>query len=673
MDQTYHIGDLVILSRDRTAGAGRVVAADTLFGQTYLEVYFPATGQVVRRPAEDFEPWGDLFDRLAAGQVAPAPAFLARLIARQLQALMTRQGVLSAANFRITPLPHQVLAVDFILGQFKPRCLIADEVGLGKTIEAAMVYEELKLRGLAHRVLVIVPSGLTHQWQQEFRQKFGEEFVIFDRAMLDALRQLHGQEANLWQKHDRIITSMDFIKPRSIRPDLSPNERARREQHNREVSEAVAEAGWDVVIVDEAHKLSKQADGTETARYKIGKAMADRAPIFLLLTATPHQGDAGRFLHLLNLVDPYAFVTLKDLTPDRVRQIMVRNKKRAAVDTQGNRLFKQRITTFYPVDRSGPEHDIERQLYERVTEYVAENYDLALRRNDRAFGFLMILYQRMVTSSSQAIRQALGNRLARLRAQWSEMIRYIRSLDPYGNPITIHPTRYGHEQVDDPSVLDLDMLQTGHGDRASIPSHVQTIRQSLSREPKMPVVVGEVCYEGILEASRSEIQRFMFWTTILLGGGGHTYGANGIWQVNTVEVPFGPSPHGSSWGDTPWEEAYRLPGGRHVSVGKSILERYPWWRFEPMNEHVRPRFSEQDYLKPYAAGIDGEVLIVFLPSPAAVNVKGIDASKKYRAMFVDPKNGKEYSIGTIHLDKDSSWQSPTPPIFQDWLLILEAE
>jgi len=414
---TYHIGDLVTQRRDSTAGAGRVVAADTLFGQTYLEVYFPATGQVTRRPADDFEPWGDLFDRLATGQVAPAPAFLARLIARQLQALMTQQGVLSAANFRITPLPHQILAVDFILGQSlrNPRCLIADEVGLGKTIEAAMVYEELKLRGLARRALIIVPSGLTHQWQQELEQKFGEEFVIFDRSMLDALRHLHGQEANLWQQHDRIITSIDFIKPRTIRPDLSPDELARRERHNREVSQATVEAGWDVVIVDEAHKLSKHADGTETARYKIGKRMADRAPVFLLLTATPHQGDAGRFFHLLNLVDPYAFATLKDLTPDRVRQIMVRNKKRAAVDTQGNRLFKQRITTFYPVDRSGPEHAVERELYERVTEYVAENYDLALQRNDRAFGFLMILYQRMVTSSSRAIRQALSNRLARLR------------------------------------------------------------------------------------------------------------------------------------------------------------------------------------------------------------------------------------------------------------------
>jgi len=411
------IGDIVRSRSHKEEGQGRVVAIDTLFDQTYLEVYFSVTGQVVRRPADDFEPWGDLFDRLATGQVASAPAFLARLIARQLQALMTQQGVLSAANFRITPLPHQILAVDFILGQSlrNPRCLIADEVGLGKTIEAAMVYEELKLRGLARRVLVVAPSGLTHQWQQELEQKFGEEFVLFDRSMLDALRHLHGQGANLWQQHDRIITSIDFIKPRTIRPDLSPDELARRERHNREVSQATVEAGWDVVIVDEAHKLSKRSDGTETARYKVGKSIADRAPVFLLLTATPHQGDAGRFFHLLNLVDPYAFATLKDLTPDRVRQIMVRNKKRAAVDTQGNRLFKQRITTFYPVDRSGPEHGVERELYERVTEYVAENYDLALQRNDRAFGFLMILYQRMVTSSSQAIRQALSNRLARLR------------------------------------------------------------------------------------------------------------------------------------------------------------------------------------------------------------------------------------------------------------------
>lgn len=416
MDQTYRIGDLVKLPDERGTAMGRVVAADRLFGQRYLDVYFPAKGQTVRRVAEAFEPWDDPFHRLTVGQVAPASGFLARLIARQLLALLTHKGVLSAGNFRITPLPHQILAVDFVMGRFKPRCLIADEVGLGKTIEAAMVFEELKLRGQAERALIIVPSGLTHQWQQELQQKFGEEFVVFNRPMLEALRQLHGEAANLWQKHDRVITSMDFVKPRSPRPGLSSRGRELVEQHNLEVAQAAAEAGWDVVIVDEAHKLSKREDGTETARYKIGKAMADRCPVVLLLTATPHQGDAGRFLHLLNLLDPFAFVTLEDLTPDRVRQIMVRNKKRAAVDNEGSRLFKERITTLYPVERSGPEHAVERELYEQVTDYVAYNYNLALQRNDRAFGFLMMLYQRMVTSSSRAIRQALSNRLGRLRA-----------------------------------------------------------------------------------------------------------------------------------------------------------------------------------------------------------------------------------------------------------------
>ncbi len=248
---SIRVGDAVRYREDSEQGLGRVVGLSTLFGQTYLQVYFRATEQILRRPVDDFEPWRDLFDRLAQGQVGPASAFVARLIARELQTLRTRPGVLSAANFRLTPLPHQILAVDFIMSQFKPRCLIADEVGLGKTIEAAMVYEELRLRGLAKRVLVVVPSGLTHQWQQELKHKFGEEFVIFNRAMLDALRHLHGQEANLWEKHDQIITSMDFVKPRALRSDLSLRERERRDHHNRRVAQAVAEARWDVVIVAE--------------------------------------------------------------------------------------------------------------------------------------------------------------------------------------------------------------------------------------------------------------------------------------------------------------------------------------------------------------------------------------------------------------------------------------
>ena len=406
------LGDTVQLSTNQRA---RIIGLTDLFGQHYADVFIEPGGPVRRVPVGELRPVAE--PGAAAGPaLMPAPLFIATLAAHQLQALMTQQGVLSAANFRVTPLPHQVLAVDFVLGRVRPRVMIADEVGLGKTIEAAMVYEELKLRRQAHRCLVIAPAGLTRQWQDEFTQKFGEQFVVHDSTMMAALRELHGQEANLWAVNDQVITSLDFVKPQRLRPDLSPAERERREVHNRRIFQDIVGAGWDVVIFDEAHKLSKQADGSETARYRVGEALAPAVPVFLLLTATPHQGDAGRFLHLLNLLDSYGFNQVADLTPDRVATVVWRTRKRAAVDAQGRRLFKQRVTDIYPVDRSGPEHALERELYEAVTEYVRDNYNRAMGRGDRAFGFLMILFQRLVTSSSEAIYAALRKRHARLAA-----------------------------------------------------------------------------------------------------------------------------------------------------------------------------------------------------------------------------------------------------------------
>lgn len=408
---TLTLGATVQLAGGQT---GRIVELADLFGQRYADVFMLPQGPLRRLPTSDLRPLTDPLTALGDGQTLPAPLFVARLAAHQLQAMLTQQGVLSAANFRVTPLPHQVLAVDFVLGQLRPRALIADEVGLGKTIEAAMVYEELKLRRQARRALVIAPAGLTHQWRDELAQKFGESFVVYDRALVGALREIHGQEANLWTLHDQVITSLDFVKPRRVRTDVTGQERRRREEHNRRLFRDMVEAGWDVVIVDEAHKLSKQADGTETARYRLGEAVGQAVPVLLLLTATPHQGDAARFLHLLNLVDPYGFNQVGDLQPERVSSVVWRTRKRAAVDGKGERLFKQRITDIYPVDRSSPEHDLECELYEAVTDYVRDSYDRAMRRNDRAFSFLMILFQRMVTSSTAAIATALENRLNRL-------------------------------------------------------------------------------------------------------------------------------------------------------------------------------------------------------------------------------------------------------------------
>lgn len=410
------IGSPITLPSGQSA---RILSLTSLFGQEYADVFIEPAGPMQRVLVSEIKQRSDPLSDLAQGRGLSAPLFVAKVTAHGLQTLMSQPGVLSAANFRITPLPHQVLAVDFVMGQFKPRAILADEVGLGKTIEAAMIFEELKLRHQARRVLIITPAGLTRQWQDELAQKFGEKFVLMDRAMFGALREMYGQESNLWKLHDQVITSLDFIKPRRIHPELSEREQKRREAHNRQVFENMVAAGWDVVIMDEAHKLSKDEDGKETARYKIGESLSAAVPVFLLLTATPHQGKPRKFLHLLNLVDPLSFTRVEDLRPERVSSIVWRTRKRAAIDGSRKKLFKQRITDIYPVDRSSPEYDMERDLYKRVSDYVSTNYNRALGRNDRAFGFLMILFQRMLTSSTQAITESIEKRL-KLLGRWQE-------------------------------------------------------------------------------------------------------------------------------------------------------------------------------------------------------------------------------------------------------------
>jgi len=259
---------------------------------------------------------------------------------------------------------------------------------------------------------------------------------------------------------------------------------------------------------------------------------------------------------------------------------------------------------------------------------------------------------------------------------WTELGHYVQAIDPFDRPVTIHPTNHGRDQVEDDSCLDFDMLQTGHGGYASIPNTVSSVEKAVARTPRMPVVLGEVCYEGILEGSRQEIQRFMFWSAMLSGACGFTYGANGIWQVNTEETPFGPSPHGASWGNTPWTEAYRLPGSAHLGAAKRILERYPWWRFQSHPEWVEPHASSADYMLPYAAGIPGEVRVIYFPRPLApwakpCHVTGLEPEARYRAAFLDPKDGAEHTLGQVA--GQTSWPVPVAPIIQDWVLVLERE
>ena len=260
-------------------------------------------------------------------------------------------------------------------------------------------------------------------------------------------------------------------------------------------------------------------------------------------------------------------------------------------------------------------------------------------------------------------------------ASWTKVARYVRQIDPCCRPITIHPTQRGRDQVEDPSVLDFEMLQTGHDGHRSVPNNFKELAAAVQREPVMPVVIGEVNYEGLLHGTQDEIQRILFWGNMLSGAAGHTYGANGIWQLNRRGQPYGPSPHGGVWGNLPWEDAYRLPGSTQIGLARRFLERYPWWRFENHPEWIeQPRNVEEGW-GPFVAGIPGKVRIVYTyhgqPWMRLKLLKGIEPNICYTAFWLDPRTGEEHAIGKIEVAPDGTWPVPMSPTMDDWVLIVE--
>jgi hypothetical protein len=261
---------------------------------------------------------------------------------------------------------------------------------------------------------------------------------------------------------------------------------------------------------------------------------------------------------------------------------------------------------------------------------------------------------------------------------WTEVGQYVRQVDPYHRLVTIHPTQVGRDQVKDESVLDINMLQTGHGGYGSISNTIVSVTRERSRQPVMPVLVGEVSYEGILHESTAEVQRLAFWASMLCGAAGHTYGGNGIWQVNTRQKPFGASPWGGTWGSIPWEEVYRLPGSTQLGLAKGLLQRYAWWRFEPHQEWVKPAGGSQNLNAPFAAGIPGEVRVIYFyyptyQKPAEQNqVLNIEPGIRYKAFFWRPRDGEEYDLGIIKPDASGTWEIPIQPTLEDWVVVIES-
>lgn len=261
------------------------------------------------------------------------------------------------------------------------------------------------------------------------------------------------------------------------------------------------------------------------------------------------------------------------------------------------------------------------------------------------------------------------------RRDWNDIALFVRHNDPFNRAVTVHPTQNGHEQIDDESLLDLDMLQTGHGGPMSLAPTLRQMKAALSRK-KLPVIDGEVCYEGICGSSGADIQRYMFLACVLMGACGHTYGANGIWQLNAPNEPYGPSPHGATWGDTPWTVASRLPGSAQIGMAKKFLCRYPWHRFEQHPEWVERPCSLEATDGNFAAGIPGELRIIFQPFFGGnfwgdVLIKALEPDVTYRALRFNPITGDVIPLGTVTPDADGCWRAPRLTAFQDWLTVLE--
>ncbi|WP_148205078.1 helicase-related protein [Candidatus Methylacidiphilum infernorum] len=380
----------------------RIIESQTLWGETFCRVWLPGKDTVVRLPAARLRPMHEA----SVGTVEKI-AYLAA--AARVADALSQNILLAPIESSVIPLPHQIRALSRAISNDRVRYLLADEVGLGKTIEAGLIMRELKLRGLVRRTLVIAPKGLVTQWVAEMRTHFGEEFRLLIPSDFSAYRRI-AQEGNLWQSHPQVVCPMDSVKPLEGRRGWSREQVA---EYNRERFEDLISAGWDLVIVDEAHRLGGSRD--QVARYKLGQGLAEAVPYLLLLSATPHQGKTDAFHRLISLVDAKAFPDVTSVTKERVQPYVIRTEKRRAIDAQGKPLFKPRCTELVPVSWEDRHRD-QRLLYEEVTEYVREGYNQAMHEKHSYIGFLMILMQRLVVSSTRAIRTTLQRRLEVLEA-----------------------------------------------------------------------------------------------------------------------------------------------------------------------------------------------------------------------------------------------------------------
>ncbi|WP_165774710.1 SNF2-related protein [Candidatus Viridilinea mediisalina] len=462
----------------------------------------------------------DLFDLLCEGVSVDSHRFLLALQARHLKYAYRYDQLACLSNARIELLPHQVFVTDKVLRDYPHRFLLADEVGLGKTIEAGLILKELRARGAAQRVLIIAPAGLVSQWVDELRSKFNEIFTRIDSTNLSAhIAFCGGDVEQVWRSHNSIVTSLHMLRSneRHLEPLLTQE--------------------WDLVIFDEAHHLRRSLEGRRnagasdldgrkiSAAYRMAQRFQKRTTSLLLLTATPLQLHAYELFSLIELLDPTLFPTFHDFDQYRTKipqfnraadrldryhelddaerfalakdlaaltaserskeqpvnmyvalespegreqykarladahyltRVLIRNRKRIIFDDLQPRRARVRRVTY---------SDAEWEAYHAVTAYLQEWYNIALRDRNNALGFLMVTYRKILTSSSYALRRSFLRRIERLQAikRAGNLVRQRTTgelPEDEAEELDLLLDRYGEAvAISDPNFIDLEINQ----------------------------------------------------------------------------------------------------------------------------------------------------------------------------------------------------------------------
>ncbi len=324
--------------------------------------------------------------------------FELKVEASVLKLAYTNNKLLSLSNSRTRILAHQVESTHRIINSLNYRFLLADEVGLGKTIEAGLVIKELIFRSGYERILIVCPASLVFQWQNELQSKFNESFVIMDRhALKSHLKKKNGHNPNPWHACGKIICSLDFIKSASHKEELLNTK-------------------WDIIVIDEAHRLRRD-DLKTTLAYNVAEVLSVNTSALLLLSATPFRGKLEELYFLINLLDKnllgpfqtfYNTYCLNDCDLTTLRQKLTSVTIRRTKKEIGGFTKRHAKTIRFEFFQE------ERILYDATTRYVIEEYNKAIQTENRAVGFVMTVFQKLLDSSSMALLSALKKRRAHL-------------------------------------------------------------------------------------------------------------------------------------------------------------------------------------------------------------------------------------------------------------------